>query len=330
MPSPAIRSPRRIDVHHHLIPPDYARLLNDKGIKPGGIPLPHWSAAASRRTMALNGIGTAILSVSTPGVWFGDVPESRYWARHVNDYAAELVADRPDRFGFFATLTLPDVEGAIAEAAYALDELHADGVILLANNAGVYLGDPQFDRLLAFLDERATVVFIHPGELPAEPVPGVPTFTADFLLDTTRTAISLIMNGVMDKYTKIRFILSHAGGFLPYASYRVFLATLRNEPKLKLGTMLLNQENAIAERMRVFRRFWYDTALSSSPAVFPTLLEVAGPERILFGSDYPFAPGIGVKFMTGRYDAADPSVIDKDTRGRIDRGNAEALFPRLA
>jgi predicted TIM-barrel fold metal-dependent hydrolase len=280
--------------------------------------------------MALNGIGTAILSVSTPGAWFGDVTETRYWARHLNEYAAELVERRPDRFGFFATLTLPDVDGAIAEAEYALDTLHADGVILLANNAGLYLGDPEFDRLLAFLDERAAVVFIHPGESPAEPVPGVPTFTADFLLDTTRTAISLIMSGAMEKYTRIRFILSHAGGFLPYASYRVLLAMLREEPTLKRVGMLLNQDQVIKEKMSVFRRFWYDTALSSSPAVFPSLLEIAGPDRILFGSDYPFAPGIGVKFMTGRYESEDASVITERVREMIDRGNAEALFPRLA
>jgi predicted TIM-barrel fold metal-dependent hydrolase len=305
-------------------------MLRDKGIRPGGIPLPDWSESASRRIMALNGIGTAILSVSTPGAWFGDVTETRYWARHLNEYAAELVERRPDRFGFFATLTLPDVDGAIAEAEYALDTLHADGVILLANNAGLYLGDPEFDRLLAFLDERAAVVFIHPGESPAEPVPGVPTFTADFLLDTTRTAISLIMSGAMEKYTRIRFILSHAGGFLPYASYRVLLAMLREEPTLKRVGMLLNQDQVIKEKMSVFRRFWYDTALSSSRAVFPSLLESAGPDRILFGSDYPFAPGIGVKFMTGRYESEDASVITERVREMIDRGNAEALFPRLA
>lgn len=94
--------------------------------------------------------------------------------------------------------------------------------------------------------------------------------------------------------------------------------------------MLLSQDKVIKEQMSVFRRFWYDTALSSSPAVFPALLEVAGPDRILFGSDYPFAPGIAVKAMTGLYDAADSSVITDRLRAKIDRGNAEALFPRLA
>lgn len=329
MPSLMSPTPRRIDVHHHYIPPKYGAFLESRGLQPGGIPLPSWSPAASRRTMAMNGIGTAILSVSTPGAWFGDVAESKYWARHVNEYAAEVVESRPHRFGFFATLTLPDVNGAIAEATYALDELNADGIVLLANSAGRYLGDPAFDRLFAFLNERGAVVFIHPGELPAEPVPGIPTFTADFLLDTTRAAINLIMSGTLERYNRIRFILAHAGGFLPYASYRVLLAMLREEPKLKVGAMMLDQDHAVAQKMRVFRRFWYDTALSASPAVFPSLLEVAGPDRILFGSDYPFAPGAGVKFMTGRYDAQPSSLIDEGTRSKIDRSNAEALFPRL-
>jgi predicted TIM-barrel fold metal-dependent hydrolase len=105
---------------------------------------------------------------------------------------------------------------------------------------------------------------------------------------------------------------------------------LREEPTLKRVGMLLNQDQVIKEKMSVFRRFWYDTALSSSPAVFPSLLEIAGPDRILFGSDYPFAPGIGVKFMTGRYESEDASVITERVREMIDRGNAEALFPRLA
>ena len=129
-------------------------------------------------------VQTGIPSLSTPGVYFGDAVEARQWAREINEYSAEVVAARPERFGFFATLTLPDVEGALAEARYALDTLLADGIVLLANNAGRYLGDPGFEPLLEFLHHRRAVVFIHPGELPAPAVPGIPAFAADFLLDT--------------------------------------------------------------------------------------------------------------------------------------------------
>jgi predicted TIM-barrel fold metal-dependent hydrolase len=322
-----LTGPGRIDVHHHVVPPNYARLLRDKGIQPGGIPLPSWDVPLAERILGRNDVATAILSVSTPGVWFGDRTEARRWARRVNEYAAAIVAERPQTFGFFATLTLPDVDGALAEAAHALDVLHADGIILLANNAGAYLGDPAFDRLLAFLHERRAVVFVHPGELPAEPVPGIPTFTADFLLDTTRTAISLILSGALERHPGIRFILAHAGGFVPYISHRILLTMLREMPRWKLAALAVNREKAVAQRMQLFRRFYYDIALSSTPATFPSLLAVADPARILYGSDLPFAPAAAVRYMRAEYESVD---LDPQLRAGIDRRNAETLFPRLA
>ncbi|HQF03696.1 MAG TPA: amidohydrolase family protein [Phycicoccus sp.] len=320
-------SPRRIDVHHHLVPPDYAQMLRDKGIQPGGIPLPSWAAPVASKIMRKNGVETAILSVSTPGVWFGDVPEARLWARRVNEHAAGIVAAQPRHFGFFATLTLPDVDGAIAEATHALDVLGADGIVLLANNAGLYLGDPTFDRLLGFLHERRAVVFIHPGELPGGPADGIPSFTADFLLDTTRTAISLILSGALEQYDGIRFVLAHAGGFVPYIAHRILLTTLREEPKWKLAGMALNRKAEVARRMQMFKRFWFDIALSATPTTFPSLLAVADPAKVLFGSDFPFAPAMAVKYMRQEYESID---LSKAVRQGIDRGNAEVLFPRLA
>ena len=249
------------------------------------------------------------------------------WSRRVNDHAAGIVAQDQQAWGFFATLTLPDVDGAIAEATHALDVLNADGIVLLANNAGMYLGDPEFDRLLGFLHEREAVVFIHPGELPAEPVPGIPTFTADFLLDTTRTAVSLILSGAMEEYDGIRWILAHAGGFVPYISHRILLTMLREEPKWKLAGLAMDRKRAVASRMEIFARFYYDTALSSTPAAFPSLLAVADPTRVLFGSDFPFAPAAAVKYMRAEYEDID---LPAGLRAGIDRRNAEALFPRLA
>ena len=318
--------PGRIDVHHHIVPTDYADLLREKGIRPGGIPLPEWAMPAASKIMAANGVSTAILSVSTPGAWFGDVAESRYWARRVNEHAAAVAERQPHSFGFFATLTLPDVDGAIAEATYALDVLRADGIVLLANNAGIYLGDPRFDRLLGFLNERDAVVFLHPAELPAEPVPGIPTFTADFLLDTTRAVTNLILTGAIEKYPRIRWILAHAGGFVPYIAHRILLTSLREEPKWKLAKMAVRRKKAVRERMQVFKHFWYDVALSSTPTTFPTLRAVADPTKILYGTDYPFAPAAAVKYMAAAYvDLKLPAPL----RAGIDRRNAEALFPRL-
>jgi predicted TIM-barrel fold metal-dependent hydrolase len=243
-------------------------------------------------------------------------------AREVNEFCAEVVAARPDRFGFFATLTLPDVEGALAEARYALDTLLADGIVLLANNDGRYLGDPGFEPLLGFLHHRRAVVFIHPGDLPAPAVPGIPAFAADFMLDTTRTAISLVLSRAMEKFSGIKFVLAHAGGFVPYIAYRILL------------TMLLDRDLALSalaalgdKKQSVLRRFYYDVALSASPAALPSLLEVADPGRITYGTDFPFAPSAAIDFLNMQYENY---PLDPEVRAAIDRGNSEALFPRLS
>jgi predicted TIM-barrel fold metal-dependent hydrolase len=316
----------RIDTHQHLIPPRYARWLSSRGIRPGGIDLPAWSEGSALRFMDRHGVRTGILSLSTPGVWFGDDGQACSWAREMNEYAAELVAKHPDRFGFFATLTLPDVEGAVAEAEYSLDVLHADGVVLLANHDGRYLGDPRFGPLLKFLHRRGTVVFVHPGELPAPPVDGVPTFTADFLLDTTRTAVSLILSGAMEKYLGIRFILAHAGGFVPFIAYRILLTMLRQENRAVQSLTAIDPGHRVPRQLDVLKRFYYDVALSSTSAALPSLLEVADPSRITYGSDFPFAPVAAVELMAAEYERY---PLAPDLRYAIDRGNAERLFPRL-
>jgi len=314
--------PYRIDTHQHIVPPGYAGWMREKGIHPGGIGLPSWSERSALKFMDRHDVQTGILSLSTPGVYFGDVMEARLRAREVNEFCAEVVAARPDRFGFFATLTLPDVEGALAEARYALDTLLADGIVLLANNDGRYLGDPGFEPLLGFLHHRRAVVFIHPGDLPAPAVPGIPAFAADFMLDTTRTAISLVLSGAMEKFSGIKFVLAHAGGFVPYIAYRILL------------TMLLDRDLALSalaalgdKKQSVLRRFYYDVALSASPAALPSLLEVADPGRITYGTDFPFAPSAAIDFMNMQYENY---PLDPVVRAAIDRGNSEALFPRLS
>ncbi|HEY9303405.1 MAG TPA: amidohydrolase family protein [Mycobacterium sp.] len=307
----------RIDTHHHLIPPDYRKALQHVGIdEAGGRALPDWSPDGSLQTMADLDIGTAILSVSTPGTTF--LPKSAdavALARDVNDYSADLVAAQPEKFGFFATVPMPHIDAAVAETVRALDELKADGVVLLANNAGVYLGQDGQDPLFDALNERSAVVFIHPADLPGPTVPGVAPFAADFLLDTTRAAYLLVRNGIRTRYPNIRFILSHAGGFVPYASHRMAVAITADTGR------------SPADNLDDFASFYFDTALSSSAAALPTLVAFAKPGHITFGSDWPFAPvAAGKLFAAGleTYPAIDTSIRDA-----IDRTNALALFPRL-
>lgn len=307
----------RIDTHHHVIPPNYRKALEKAGLgEVSGRTLPDWSPDASLQTMAELDIGTAILSVSTPGTAF--LPESAdaaALARDANDYTAALAAARHERFGFFATVPMPHIDAAVGETVRALDELNADGVVLLANSAGVYLGQDGQDALFDALNDRSAVVFIHPADLPSPAVPGVAPFAADFLLDTTRAAYLLVRNGIRTRYPKIRFILSHAGGFVPYASHRMAVAITADTGR------------SPADNLDDFAGFYFDTALSSSAAALPTLLAFAKPGHITFGSDWPFAPVAAAKLFAAGLETY--PAIGAATRNAIQRTNALALFPRL-
>lgn len=303
----------RIDTHHHILPPFYTAWLKERGIHAaGGRELPDWSAEAALELMAEADIATAICSVSTPGTHLGDDAEGRRMSRAVNEFCAQVAADHPGRFGFFASVPLPDVRGAVAEACHALDVLGADGVTLLANARGTYLGDPSWEPLMAELHERRAVVFIHPSDLPGPDVPGIPPFAADFLLDTTRAAISYARSGGLERYPGLKIILSHAGGFVPYAAERM--------------ARICGEDGSYEAGIRRLRRFYFDTALSSSPYALPSLLAFAAPGHITFGSDWPFAPGERSLHFTRLLDRFE---MDAGTRAGIDRGNALALFPRL-
>lgn len=172
--------------------------------------------------MTRAGIASAVLSVSTPGTTFlSDPAQAAELARAVNDYSAALAHAEPGRFGFFATLPMPDTAAVAAEARRSLDDQHADGVVLLANAPGSYLGELGQDELFDVLNQRSAVAFVHPAGLPAPAVPGVAPFAADFLLDTTRAAYLLVRDGIRRRYPDIRFVLAHAGGFVPYAAHRM-------------------------------------------------------------------------------------------------------------
>jgi len=303
--------PRRIDTHAHIVPDFYRKWLADKGVDAGGLPVPTWSTRSTLDFMDVNGIETSIMAVSTPGVEPGKPVEARRMARELNEFSAKVVADDSTRFGFYATLTLPDVDGALAEAAYALDELNADGIVLHAHAKGIYLGDPSFDPLFDELNRREAVIFVHPSELAGNAVPGIPAYVADFLLDSVRAAVNLSMSGTMDRCPNIKVILSHAGGFLPYSSVRM---APQASPK-----------RTLEDGLRLFRRFYLDTALASTNFSLPSLLAFADPTHITYGTDFPYGPAaVGIMFTKelDAYKDADHSAIN--------RGNAEVLFPRLA
>ena len=179
---------RTIDVHQHFLPDFFWRETNE-GAKPvGGIMPPPWTESTALAFMDDAGIDVAVLSISTPGVHVGDDTRARALARRCNEFAAQLVQSRPDRFGSFASLPLPDVDGALEELSYALDVLKLDGVLLFSNVQGMYLGDSRLEPVFAELDRRGATVFVHPNPSP-DPVAhrlGLPDSLIDFTADTTR------------------------------------------------------------------------------------------------------------------------------------------------
>jgi len=311
----------RIDVHQHLMPPFYATAMEANGGDPSDSPMPKWSPELAIDFMDAHEIATGMLSLSSPSVvgWSGK--ERREMARRVNEYTAGLVANRPDRFGNFATVPLPDVDGALEELEYAFDTLHADGVLLLANYLGKYLGDRLFDPLWAELSRRQAVVLIHPGVTPGQPpfppADGIPSPLLDFLLHTARAAVQLVFNGVIDRYPSARIILSHAGGFMPYAALRVAGGVPHFRPELADP----------AKTLARLKHFYFDTALSSGSAI-PTLKDFAADGHILFGSDFPYAPREVAAYFIAALDANEHFVPSE--RVAVNNGNALALFPRLA
>ena len=317
----------KIDTHQHYVPPSYAAWLDEHDIRPGGVTVPAWDKTAAIKMMDQQGIAVGMLSLSTPGVHLGDVQAARRMAREVNEFAAEVVASGSRRFGFFATLTLPDVDGALLELQYALDQLHADGVILLANSRGTYLGNASFEPLMAELNRRRGVVFVHPAELPGTAVPGIPPFAADFLLDTTRAALNLYLSGALLRYPEIRFILAHGGGFVPYAVFRLVLSKLQRGNPSSAAPMGFDPMLFMDSELAQFRRLYFDTALTSSPTALPSLLSLAGAEHVTYGSDWPFAPESLISLFDSQLESYS---LEDAQRVAIEHRTAATLFPHLA
>lgn len=322
-PAPAAVPPAvgHIDVHHHILPPFYAEALRRQGLeRVTGVGLPEWSAERSLALLDAQGVRTAITSLSSPGVWFGDARAAAGLARRCNEFAAELGQRHTGRFGSFACLPLPATDAACAEAVHALDVLKADGMVLLASNDGVFLGDARFDELMAELDRREASVFLHPNLHPSSGELGLaaPGFLLEFVCDTTRAAVNLILSGTLERYPRIRWILAHAGGFLPYAAWRISLA----------NALPQFQEQAPLGVMSYLRRFYFDTALAPAAPSMAVLRELVEPSQLLFGSDFPFAPQLLVAEQMTTLAAS--GIWSAQALAGIRRSHALSLFPRFA
>lgn len=309
----------RIDVHHHVIPPVFVEALHAKGIERfAGALMPKWTLEKSIAVMDANGIQTAITSLSTPNVHLGGGPaQASALARSCNEFSAESAVRYPGRFGSFAALPMPFTESACAEAIHALDVLKADGVLLLGSSDGFFLGDARFDELMSELDQRHSIVFVHPNiHASSEALDlKVPGFFVEFLCDTTRAATNLILSGTLEKYPNIKWILAHAGGFLPYVAGRLDAATIPNL-----------QNRAPKGVMHYVKRFYFDTALSPSRYSMAALKELVDPSHILFGSDFPYAPAPLTALQCRTLVESD--LFAEPVQYGIARGHALELLPQ--
>jgi 6-methylsalicylate decarboxylase len=308
----------KIDVHFHVIPPFYRDAVYEAGTGPAIGRYPEWTPELAVEIMDRHGIALAMTSVAQPGVAFLAGDAAFAMARRCNDYVAGLIARSRGRFGAFALVPMHGIDRAVAECRYCLDDLRLEGVCLFASYGEKFLGDAMFDPVMDYLDERAAVVFVHPTLHPSSKslVLPWPAFMIEYVFDTSRAAMNLVFSGALARYPQIRFILAHAGGTLPYVAWRLSVAPMIDARLPQLSR---------AEIMSGFAKFWYDTALACGPETFGALSRVAAPDRIVFGSDWPFCNDRVLADEVAALTA--PGFLSAEQMGAIARGNAMGLFP---
>lgn len=315
----------KVDVHHHIVPDFYKQVLSGIDLS-AKIKYPSWSPEASLAFMDDHHIDTAILSLSAPGaVIAGSRDHVRALVRKWNDYASELCSAHPSRFGFFAALPgLDDLEGAMSEIGYVFQSLQADGVTLFTSYAGQYLGAKAFEPVWAELDKFHAVVHVHPNHSFAAPftTPFLPQPLIDYPHETARTASDLVLSGRKRQFPSCKVILSHAGGTLPYLADRISVLSAT------IFTGILDDEHSprgSEQVMEDLKSFYFDLALGGSSTVLDLLNNWAPHDRILYGSDFPFAGGAGECFEA----TLESYRMDSQVRKLCYQANALDLFPRL-
>lgn len=317
-------NPAKIDTHAHYLPSAYLQAAQDAFPGgPDGLPgLPAWSVEAALESMAELNISSSVLSVSTPGVHFGDDNAARSLARIVNEVGAQLVHDHSNRFGLFASLPLPDVEGSLSEIEHAFESLDADGVVLMTNARGVYLGDTSLDPVFEELNRRKAVVFMHPTSAYCPTCHGsgldFPSAMLEFLFDSTRAVTNLILSGTLARNPSIRLIVPHAGAMLPVLAERIVAVA---------SGLRFDSSSRRDEILEILRSLYYDLAGFPLPTMLRALTDISEPTRILYGSDWPFTPQHAAMRLSDDLDATD--LIDRNWRAQIYRDNALDLLPRF-
>jgi predicted TIM-barrel fold metal-dependent hydrolase len=310
---PAGTKSQRIDIHHHFAPPAWVAEVKGRPLlQPANTA---WTPQKSIEDLDRAGSAAAVISITNPGLWFGDNQATNRVARACNEYGAKLVQQYPTRFGLFAAMPLPDVDATLKEIAYAYDVLKVDGVGLFTSYGDKWLGNAAFRPAMEELNRRKAVVHVHPTaanccrNLDYGTAPG----SIEYGTDTTRAIIGVTFSGDTTRYPDIRFIWSHAGGSAPFLAGRIDGGSRGATDRMPAGF--------IAEA----KKFYYDTAGAANRGAIASLLELVPPSQILFGTDFP--PG-GTNLALAKA-VADLGFFKGNTLRAIERENAVRLLPRL-
>ena len=303
----------RIDIHHHFFAQEYRDAMGANAQRPE---IRNWTVERTLEEMDKNGVGTAMLSLSPPGIHRGTRDETKKLARAINEHAAKLRSSaHAARFGHFASIPMPHVDDAIAEIGYAMDTLKSDGVQLMTSYGNRWPGHPDFDPVFAELNRRKAVVFIHPLEPDccAGLIGWVPPVLAEFTQDTTRCVFSLLFSGTLARCPDIRFIFCHGGASVPILAGRATVTGLTRAFAEKIPNGMDHE----------LKKLYYDVALAANKPALAALFTYVPVSQILLGSDYPFGTSTdGIKGLEEF--GVKPGDLDA-----IYRGNALRLVPRL-
>ncbi len=315
-----------IDVHAHIVIPEYVEVLKVHGAElEETFPLPTWDAERHIAFMDSADIRTAVLAMPAPQPYYGDAEESAQCIRRVNEVSARVKQQYSGRFKFCAALPLPDVDAAIKEAIYALDTLKADGVKLATNSRGQYLGDEALDPLMEVLNERHAVIIIHPHRSTPYPegiVATTPLAMYEYPAETTRAVVNMLARNVLVRYPNLKVVVPHCGSFLPLALPRM---------KSILPAMVKQGYMQPIDWGGNLSRLYFDLAGSPTLEVLRSLLTITTPDHILYGSDYPYLPDAVLKANLQRL--RQTLASDKELSGYVDMllwKNAESLFVKSA
>ncbi|MBE7158315.1 MAG: amidohydrolase [Rhodospirillales bacterium] len=313
-----------INVHTHFIPDTYRQALDKAGVsqKDIGFALPPWSVESRLADMDEYGVQTDVLSLSSPGLRFWQGQEAVDLGRKLNEELAEIIRVHPTRFGGYTTLPLPDVDAALEEIAYGFDVLGLDGVVLMSNYEGTYLGDTKFAPVMEELNRRQAVVFVHPTETPVNNRInlGFPAPMIEYPFDSTRTVVSLLDGETLSRCPDIRFIISHGGGTLPFLG-----------PRIGIGFSWKQDANQTLSVLKVksgIASLYFDLAISTYPAALLAIQNSHDASKLLMGFDLPFLPPDSIP--KAKKGVADFDKFSKSELAQINSGNALKLFPRLA